>query len=159
MAAFKAALAGAGSGAARGLVLLALVVSLAACTARMRNYGYTPTDSDLAALQVGVDTRETVIEAVGSPAGYGVLRESGIYYLSAKTRTWGPREPEFVDRQLVAISFDPAGRVSNIERFTLRDGNVVALSRRVTDSNVRGVSFLRQLLGNLGRFRAENFLD
>ena len=37
--------------------------------------------------------------------------------------------------------------------------NVVALSRRVTDSNVRGVSFLRQLLGNLGRFRAEDLLD
>ncbi|QDC09563.1 outer membrane protein assembly factor BamE [Oceanicola sp. D3] len=154
-----AALSRAGSGAARGLVLLALVLSLAACTARMRNHGYTPSDADLAALQVGVDTRESVIEAVGSPAGYGVLRESGYYYLSARTRTWGPREPEFVDRQLVAISFTEAGRVSNIERFTLRDGNVVALSRRVTVSNVKGVSFLRQLLGNLGRFQASDFLD
>ncbi len=159
MAALRASLSGAGTGAAKGLMLLALVLSLAACTARMRNHGYTPSDADLAQIQVGVDTRESVIEAVGSPAGYGVLRETGIYYLSAKTRTWGPREPEFIDRQLVAISFGPGGRVSNIERFTLRDGNVVALSRRVTDSNISGVSFLRQLLGNLGRFRAEDFLD
>ncbi|SIN92320.1 outer membrane protein assembly factor BamE [Vannielia litorea] len=154
-----AAIRRAGPGAAKGLMLLALVLTMAACTARYRNHGYTPADADLARIQVGVDTRESVVEAVGSPAGYGVQRESGYYYLSARTRTWGPKEPEFVDRQLLAISFDPSGRVSNIERFTLRDGNVVALSRRVTDSNIKGVSFLRQLLGNLGRFRAEDFLD
>jgi len=148
-----------GAGTAKTLVLLAVVASLAACTARYRNYGYLPPAEDLAAITVGVDTRETVTERIGSPAATGVIRDSGYYYLKARTRTWGPREPEFIDRQLVAISFDAAGTVTNIERFTLQDGNVVALSRRVTDSNVRGVSFLRQLLGNLGRFRAEDLLD
>lgn len=150
---------GRSSGVVKGLLLVAVLVSLSACTARYRNYGYTPSDSDLAALTVGVDTRDSVIEAVGSPAGYGVQRDSGFYYLSARTRTWGPREPEFVDRELLAISFNPAGVMTNVERFTLQDGNVVALSRRVTDSNVKGVSFLRQLLGNLGRIRAEDFLN
>jgi len=36
---------------------------------------------------------------------------------------------------------------------------VVALSRRVTDSNIEGVSFLRQLLGNLGNLDAGSLLD
>ena len=42
-------------------------------------------------------------------------------------------------REIVAITFDDSGVVRNIERFGLEDGNVVALSRRVTDSNVQGV--------------------
>ncbi|KPQ14077.1 MAG: hypothetical protein HLUCCO18_16175, partial [Rhodobacteraceae bacterium HLUCCO18] len=45
---------------------------------------------------------------------------------------------------------------SNVERFGLEDGNVVALSRRVTDSNVQGIGFLRQLLGNLGRINLDD---
>lgn len=147
------------NGLARGVLIGAVVLSLAACAARYRNHGWTPTDSELAALQVGVDTRETVVEAIGSPVATGVLENSGYYYMSARVKLAGPREPEFVDRQLVAVRFDPQGRVSNIERFTLQDGNVVALSRRVTDSNIEGVSFLRQLMGNLGRFSADQFLD
>lgn len=147
------------AGTLRALALAALVVSLSACVSRYRNHGWTPSEQELSQIAVGVDTRETVAETIGTPAASGVLRESGYYYLSARTRTVGPREPQFVDRQLLAITFDERGVVKNIERFTLEDGNVVALSRRVTDSNVEGVSFLRQLLGNLGRFQADQFLD
>ncbi len=45
------------------------------------------------------------------------------------------------------------------ERFGLQDGEVIALNRRVTDSNIEGVSFIRQLLGNLGRVDAGTLLD
>ena len=64
-----------------------------------------------------------------------------------------------IDRQLLAISFNPQGNVSNVERFTLEDGRVVVLSRRVTETSVQGVGFIRQLLGNVGRLRADQFLD
>jgi hypothetical protein len=56
-----------------------------------------------------------------------------------------------IDRQLVAITFNTRGTVTNIERFTLQDGQVVALTRRVTDSGIRKVSFIGQLLNNIGR--------
>ncbi|MDF1872621.1 outer membrane protein assembly factor BamE [Vannielia sp.] len=144
---------------ARSIFLGTLVLSLTACGARYRNHGWTPSDQDLADVVVGQDTRESVAETIGTPAATGVLENSGYYYLSARVKRVGPREPEFVDRQLVAVRFDEAGVVSNVERFTLQDGNVVALSRRETDSNIAGVSFLRQLLGNLGRFTADQFLD
>jgi hypothetical protein len=48
--------------------------------------------------------------------------------------------------------------VSNVERFGLENGNVVALSRRVTQDNVRDTTFLRQLFGSIGRFNAGDFL-
>jgi outer membrane protein assembly factor BamE (lipoprotein component of BamABCDE complex) len=101
---------------------------------------------------VGVDTRDTVADVIGSPSSSGVLRDSGYYYVSQQVRTFAYQAPEVIDRQVVAVTFDADGVVQNIERFALEDGNVVALSRRVTDSNVQGLSFLRQLLGNIGSF-------
>lgn len=129
-----------------GVVLLAT----GACTPLYDDYGYAPTDAELAEITVGVDTRESVAEAIGTPSSSGVLRDSGYYYVSQRTRTFLYQEPEIIDRQVVAVSFNGNGTVTNIERFGLEDGEVVALSRRVTASNVQGLGFLRQLVGNVG---------
>jgi len=138
----------------------ALIVSLAACTAIYRNHGYAPTDDELSFLVVGVDTQATVEEAVGRPSATGVLNEGGWYYVSSRWRHFAYRAPEVIDRQVVAISFvGEAGTIANIERFTLEDGQIVPLSRRVTDSSVQGTSFLRQLLGNIGNLDPTSLLD
>lgn len=129
-----------------------LLFALGACTSIYRNHGYAPTEEELAALTVGVDTRDSVIETVGSPGSSGVLEDSGYYYIASRVRYYGAREPEVVSRELVAISFDPSGRLRNIERYGLEDGRVIPLQRRVTESSVEDRTFLRQLLGNLGRF-------
>jgi len=130
--------------------LVALVI-LSACVATYQNHGYAPSDADLAVLKVGVDTRDSVATTIGRPAASGVLKDSAWYYVSSRVRFYGPRRPRIIDRQIVELSFDHGGRLSNIERFTLKDGRVVALSRRVTENNVKGISFLRQLLKNVGR--------
>ncbi|SNS73906.1 outer membrane protein assembly factor BamE [Tropicimonas sediminicola] len=129
------------------------VLSVAtACSPIYRDHGYAPSDEELSEVVVGVDTRDSVAETVGTPSSAGVLNNSGYYYVSQRMRTFGYQETEIVDRQIVAISFDSNGVVTNVERFGLQDGKVVALSRRVTDSNIQGLGFLAQLLGNVGRF-------
>ena len=142
-------------GALTGIVLLALP----GCVAQYRNHGYAPTPAELAEIKVGVDTRDSVVEAVGTPSSSGVLDESGYYYVSTRVRNFGLRKPQVVDRQLVAISFDARGVVANIERFGLEDGQVIPLERRVTDSAVSNKTFLRQLLGNIGNFSPDTFLS
>lgn len=135
---------------ARALGLgLALALPVA-CAPIYRDHGYAPTDAELAQIKVGVDTRDTVEQAVGSPSSSGVLKDSGYYYVSQRMRAYTYHEPEVIDRQVVAISFDDNGVVTNIERYGLKDGKVVALSRRVTTSSSENLGFLRQLLGNIG---------
>lgn len=140
-------------GRACGLALAVVaMVAVAGCTSVYRNHGYVPPEDELQKIAVGVDTRDTVAEVIGRPSTEGVLRDKAWYYVGSRFRHFGMRAPEEIDRQVVAISFDDAGRVANIERFTLADGRVVVLSRRVTESNIKGISFIRQLLGNIGRF-------
>ncbi|WP_246175727.1 outer membrane protein assembly factor BamE [Roseovarius bejariae] len=124
--------------------------ALTACSATYRNHGYVPPEEDLQQLVVGVDTRSTVDDVVGPPSVGGVLGDGNYYYVRKKVREYGMFRPEVVERQVLAISFDDTDAIANIERFGLEDGNVVPLSRRVTDSSVVDNGFLRQLLSNIG---------
>ena len=128
------------------------------CTTLYQNHGYTPSDDQLAEVLVGVDTRDTVFEIIGPPTAGGVTNGGGYFYVQSRFRLLGPLEPKEIDREVVAIQFDDANVVSNVERFGLENGNVVALSRRVTQDNVRDTIFLRQLFGSIGRFNAGDFL-
>ncbi len=126
------------------------LVAIAACSPIFTNSGYVPTEAELAALTPGTDTRDTVAAALGRPSTSGVLSDQGWYFVQSRWKEYGLRAREEVNREVVAISFDEAGVVANIERFGLEQGRVVVLSRRVTTSSVQGSSFLRQLLGNIG---------
>lgn len=142
----------------RGLLVIGVVVVLSGCSKIYRNHGYVPSEDELSAIIVGVDTRETVEGAIGAPTSSGVIRETAWYYVGSRWEHYAYRKPRPIDRQVLAISFDTKGTVANIERFTLEDGRVIALSRRVTDSNIQGIGFIRQLLGNIGRLNAANIL-
>jgi len=144
--------------AARAALIMLLVPALAACSARYRNHGYVPDDELLSELVVGLDTRASVEETVGRPSTTGLLQDSAWYYIASQFRHSGLYAPEEVQRQLVAIVFDDEGTVSNIARFTLEDGQVVTLSRRVTDSGVGEITLIDQLLRNFGRLNASDFL-
>lgn len=151
---------GAGWSRAKRLVLGALLaVTLAACSPVYRNHGYVPSDEELALVEVGKDTRETVAATLGRPSGEGLLNDVGWFYVQSRWKHVGPMAPKEIDRQVVSITFSEAGSVENVERFGLQDGQVVALSRRVTDSNIKGTGFLKQLLGNIGRLRADQFVE
>lgn len=134
-------------------VWLAVVLLFAtACTSLVENNGYVPTDEELALIEVGRDTRETVASIAGRPSSAGILDAGGWYYVRSTFETTLYRAPVEVDRQVVAITFSDAGLVQNIERFGIEDGQVVRLNRRVTEDNRSGIGFIRQLFGNFGNF-------
>ncbi len=134
-------------------VVLGLVV---ACSPVFRNHGYVPTETDLALIEVGRDTRETVAEKVGRPSASGLLNDVGWFYVQSRWRDYGARPPQEIDRQVVSITYSDAGTVSNVERFGLEQGRVVPLSRRVTESNIKGISLIQQLLGSIGKIRTDS---
>ncbi|MFN3991574.1 MAG: outer membrane protein assembly factor BamE [Tabrizicola flagellatus] len=137
----------------QGLVLVVAAI-VAACSPIYRNHGYVPAEEDLAQIEVGKDTRETVGQKIGRPSTSGLLNDVGWFYVQSRYKTVGPREPKEVDRQVLAVTFSDKGVVENIARYGLEDGRVIELSRRVTQTNVKSRTFIQQLLGNFGRVQA-----
>ena len=139
-------------------VAVTLCASLAACTAYFRNHGYVPLEEDLSQITVGVDTRDSVADLVGTPSSAGVLNDSGYYYVRSRVKHFAWQKPEVIERQVVAISFTNKGIVENIGRYTLQDGTVVPLARRIT-RNGQDVSFIKKILANVGRFSAADIVN
>lgn len=144
--------------ARKGWLMLALVASVAACSPVIRNHGYVPTEQELALVEIGTDTRETVGEKIGRPTTSGLLNDIGWFYVQSQYRHFGPRAPQEIQRQVLAVTFNEAGTVENIASYGLDDGKVVQISRRVTEPNVKGLSFIQQLLGSFGRLQAGDLL-
>ncbi|NIZ08807.1 outer membrane protein assembly factor BamE [Pseudooceanicola sp. HF7] len=140
------------------LVACVALVGLTACSAQYRNHGYVPDDVTLSQVTVGVDTRETVEELVGAPTTEGIQKDSSIYYVRSRVRRYAFYRPEVVSREVMALSFNSGGVLTNIETYALEDGHLVELTRRVTDSSTADKTFIRQLLGNLGRVDASRVL-
>ena len=147
-----------GQGAMRMALIGMMLAALLACATQLRNHGYVPPEDDLALLEVGRDTRETVAATIGRPSTAGLLNDVGWYYVQSRFKLIGGRAPEEIDRQVVAVTFTEEGVVENIERYGLADGQIVAISRRVTTANVKSQGFLKQLFGNIGAINAGSLL-
>ena len=148
-------------GTGRRLALACVAVaalSLAGCATQVRHHGYAPNDAALSAIATG-DSRETVAAAVGRPSTQGLISGGDWFYVGSRWEQFAHRRPVEVDREVVAIRFDANDRVTNIERFGLEDGQVVTLSRRVTETTIRGEGLISQLLRNVGRFTADQFVN
>ncbi|WP_137700310.1 outer membrane protein assembly factor BamE [Marimonas lutisalis] len=128
------------------------LILVSGCAEIIRNHGYVPAEAELQEITVGVDSRQTVEDVLGAPSSSALLQGGDIYYVRSQVRHFGAMRPKVIDREVVAISFDEAGVVQNIERFGLKDGQVVPLARRVTSSSVEGKGFIRQLMGAFGNF-------
>jgi len=148
---------GKGAGRVRLAIVALAVLVLASCAAQFRNHGYAPSEADLANVIVGKDTRDTVANLIGNPTAAGVVDDTTWYYVESRFRNVAFQRPKEIERQVVAISFDGRGRVANIERFGLKDGRVIVLSRRITKTTIDKKPYLRRLLGNIGQAGASLF--
>ena len=144
--------------AVRGVVAGLLALGLSACSATFQNHGYVPPEDELAAILPGVDTRESLALSVGEPSAAGVIRDEAWFYAGYRVRSFAYQAPRVIERDIVAISFDDEGVVQNIERYGLEDGQLVQLSRRVTDGGIGEITVLNQILRNFGRLDVGNIL-
>lgn len=142
----------------RTLGFVSVLAIAAGCTELDRYHGFIPPAEELATLDIGTTTKEEVITLLGTPISERALQNNTIYYASSQFRRFGPFAPEEIDRQVLAIDFDASDRVRNISRYTLEDGRVIVLDRRVTEDGINDVTFLAQLLGSFGRIDAGQFL-
>ena len=133
------------------LAAAVLLTAAVACSPIHTYHGYVPPEHQLRNIVVGESGRAEVLEIAGPPLTRNDTYGESWFYVSSHFQKDGYKEVEEVDRQVVAISFDSEGVVSNVEKYELRDGRTVSISRRVTETNIGRLNFVDQLLRGLGR--------
>ena len=140
----------AGRAVLAGLALTALV----ACETVIDVRGHVPDEDSLSKIQVGLQKKSDVADLLGTPSSTAPFGDETWLYISRKTSTTAFFAPKILEQHVVAIVFDGTGTVADIRRLDMADGKVVRHVARVTPSPGKELSFLEQLIGNVGRFNS-----
>lgn len=136
----------------RSIAATAFVLSLVACAPITNQRGNLPDPDLLGQIEPGAQSRGDVANILGSPTSISSFGGEIWYYISAQTETVAFYEPEVIDQRVVAIAFDNDGMVASIRTYGLDDARDIEPEERVTPTGGREMTFLEQLVGNIGRF-------
>jgi outer membrane protein assembly factor BamE (lipoprotein component of BamABCDE complex) len=126
------------------------VAGLAACAPIKDVRGYVPDDEKVATVSLGADTRDSVQEKLGTPSSTATFGDPTWYYISTEQERYAFFRPDVTKRQILAIQFAEDGKVNDIRKYGIEDGQVIALVDRETPSRGKEMTFLQQLFGNMG---------
>jgi outer membrane protein assembly factor BamE (lipoprotein component of BamABCDE complex) len=135
----------------RPVALLAALI-LAGCTISEDQRGNLPDPDRLAEIAPGTTTKEQVVKILGSPSSASTFDDDVWYYISRKTKQVAFLSPEVLDQQVYIVDFDDKGVVKDVGHKTLADAENVSPAPGATPAPGRELSFLEQLIGNIGRF-------
>jgi outer membrane protein assembly factor BamE (lipoprotein component of BamABCDE complex) len=136
----------------RRITAAVLLVGLASCQAAIETRGFVPDDDSIGQIRVGLQKRDDVQALLGTPSSVMTFGDETWLYINRKTRTVAFFEPTILEQKVVAVVFGGDGLVSDIRRLELADGKLVQHVGRVTPTPGKELSFVEQLLGNIGKF-------
>ena len=126
------------------------LVALAACSPPVETRGNPPDPAILGEVTPGQTTKDQVEALLGTPSSVAPFSKNTWYYIGQKTERFAFFDPEVLDQQVVAVVFDEKGTVTEIRRFSQKDGQSVEVVDRETPTRGKELTFARALLGTLG---------
>lgn len=139
--------------AARRLTLAgaALPLLLTGCTPIIANRGNMLDEERIAQVKTGTSSKNDVFEALGSPSVVATFDDNTWYYVGQRTEREAFFKPEVTDRKVIAVQFDDTDHVKSIDRIGLDQAVEVEPLDKKTPAVGRDITFMEQLLGNIGR--------
>jgi outer membrane protein assembly factor BamE (lipoprotein component of BamABCDE complex) len=134
----------------------AVLSALAACSPNVDQRGNLPENDKLAAIQPGTTTKDQVVKILGTPSSTGIFNDKTWYYISKKTSQLAFFDPEVLDQQVYILRFDDKGVVRTVDHRDLKDGRPIEPAPGATPAPGRELTFLEQVLGNVGRFNSSS---
>jgi outer membrane protein assembly factor BamE (lipoprotein component of BamABCDE complex) len=126
-------------------VVLAGVTMVGACAPVESQRGYVPDQQAVAAIEVGMDTKDTVSKKLGDPSTAATFGNDIWYYISSHVEQNAFFAPRATDRNILAVEFAKDGKVMEIKKYTLAEGRVVDFVSRETPTRGRELSLIQQI--------------
>lgn len=134
------------------LSALSAMAILAGCSTEVSLHGNLPRSYQIAEIHPGKTTAQEVIKILGSPSSAGVFDSRHWYYISRRTKRTAFFLPDVLSQNVYVIDFNDKGVVRAIEHKTLKNKEHITPAPGKTPAPGQHLTFLQQLLGNIGRF-------
>ena len=125
----------------------------ASCSPTVEQRGNLPNPDKISEIHAGSTTKDEVVKTLGTPSSISVFNnDKAWYYISRRTAQTAFFNPDVLDQQVYVVTFDDQGVVRAVDHKILADGQEITPVARATPAPGRELSFLEQLIGNLGKF-------
>lgn len=131
---------------------LSAAIAVAGCAPTLETRGNQPTKDELAQIHPGTTTKDQVTKILGTPSSVGVFDPNAWYYISKHTKQVAFFLPDTTDQQVTIVDFNNKGVVEAVGHKNLKDAKAITPAPGATPAPGRELTFLEQVLGNLGRF-------
>lgn len=135
-------------------ILVASSLTIAACTPTVNVRGNLVDDYKLAQVQAGVDTRTDVLRKIGSPTTIAPFDDNVWYYLGQTTEKRGILDDQVKEERVLVVMFTPEGIVDQVKDVKNQRQDIPYVKDK-TPTSGNEVTFMQQMLGNLGKFNKE----
>jgi outer membrane protein assembly factor BamE (lipoprotein component of BamABCDE complex) len=134
------------------LAVISTAAIIAGCSTTVEQRGNLPPPEKVAKIHPGSTTKDEVVKILGTPSTVGVFNDNSWYYVSERTKQFAFFDPHVQDQQVYVVSFNDKGVVKTVDHKNLKDGRSISPVARTTPAPGRELSFLEQIVGNLGKF-------
>ena len=132
---------------------VSLCAVLAGCSPVVRTNGNMVEDDRLSQITPGVSRQADVSSILGTPSAEGTFNPNEWYYIGQRTEQIAFFAPEVVDRKVVRVTFDAqTGAVASVDHIAPDSMKDVSPIPRETPTAGHNLTFIEQVLGNVGRF-------
>ena len=133
-------------------VLSLAVLILEACEPQVHQRGFNSECVNFDDLKVGIDTKETVRQKIGSPSAASSFNNNAWYYVSQLTSQQSFLDMEIKDKKVVVIEFDNNNKIKAIHKnFAGCAQNIKPVERKTKTLGDQDTLW-KEIMGNFGNF-------
>ena len=131
-------------------ILAAAALAAGGCSSIRESRGFIADPTLTQSIQPGIDNKQSVQGTLGRPSFESQFGEPTWYYVSSVTERKPFVSPRIGTHSVLAVQFDAAGNVSNVERSGLDKVVYLSPDGDETPTLGRERSFFEDLFGNIG---------
>lgn len=137
--------------------VIGVVVLFGGCTAAKQNEwflnhaGNMPAKERVEKIKIG-ETKDTVIAVLGLPSSVNAFDENSWIYMSSDIKKMAFFAPEEKERNILHITFNQSGEVSDIKFLSLEDGKKIKVEKDQTEVKGQRIGFFRKYFGGVGQY-------
>lgn len=134
-----------------GISAAMLVPVVTGCSPQIIKHGHQFRESDIQQIQAGMSQEQVKLQ-LGSPTTTATVNNGqAYYYISSTMKQAAFLKEKEVDRNVLAVYFNPLGTVERVANYGMKDGKVFDYISRTTPApGGRDDGIVKQLFRNLG---------
>lgn len=130
--------------------LVAIGLATSGCTRLRGHQGYIGDATLIAAVQPGVDNKDSVQGTLGRPTFTGQWNDNEWYYYARDTRALAFSMPKPTEQSVTKVTFDQAGNVTAVTQTGMEHVARLSPNGDKTPTLGRNSSFFEEIFGNIG---------